>query len=158
MWLACHTQEEIAEACGITHPTAIKVTDDFVNSVLENQTYKAAASHATDFEPPIYNIWKQQTKSEGSSHFGNSEVRRLEKALGQNSRIAGRHRLLNSDRDRLRRIKQQLDGLRIARAAAIRETQAVKTPGEIPKVEAIRSPGIPPRAISGNHPCSRCWG
>jgi hypothetical protein len=24
---------------------------------------------------PIYNIWKQQTKTEASSHFGNSEVR-----------------------------------------------------------------------------------
>jgi hypothetical protein len=75
MWLACHTQEEIAEACGVTHPTAIKVTDDFVNSVLENQTYKAAASHATDFDPPFYNIWMQQEKTPGSKHFGNSEVR-----------------------------------------------------------------------------------
>jgi len=24
---------------------------------------KASADHATDFDPPIYNIWKQQTKS-----------------------------------------------------------------------------------------------
>jgi hypothetical protein len=31
-------------------------------SVLENQNHKAAAEHATDFDPPIYNIWKQQTK------------------------------------------------------------------------------------------------
>ena len=26
---------------------------------------KAAASHATDFEPPIYNVWKQQEKTAG---------------------------------------------------------------------------------------------
>jgi len=28
-----------------------------------------------DFDPPIYNIWKQQEKTSGSGHFGNSEVR-----------------------------------------------------------------------------------
>src|SRR5262245_14514576 len=33
--------------------------------------------HAVDFDPPIYNIWKQQEKPQGSSHFGNSEVRWL---------------------------------------------------------------------------------
>jgi hypothetical protein len=26
---------------------------------------KPAAEHAVDFEPPIYNVWKQQTKSFG---------------------------------------------------------------------------------------------
>jgi hypothetical protein len=30
-----------------------------------SETAKAAASHATDFDPPISNIWKQQTKSAG---------------------------------------------------------------------------------------------
>jgi hypothetical protein len=33
-----------------------------------------AAEHATDFEPPIYNVWKQQSKTEGAAHFGNSDV------------------------------------------------------------------------------------
>jgi hypothetical protein len=28
-----------------------------------------------DFEIPIYNVWKQQTKTAGVNHFGNSEVR-----------------------------------------------------------------------------------
>ncbi len=27
-----------------------------------------------EWEPPIYNVWKQQTKTSGSTHFGNSEV------------------------------------------------------------------------------------
>ena len=26
---------------------------------------KAAADHLTDFEPPLYNVWKQQEKSKG---------------------------------------------------------------------------------------------
>ena len=42
---------------------------------------KANAEHATDFDIPIYNVWKQQTKSEGSSHFGNSEVRWVDNLL-----------------------------------------------------------------------------
>ena len=29
------------------------------------------ASHAVDFDPPIYNVWKQQGKTAGSNHFGN---------------------------------------------------------------------------------------
>lgn len=74
----------------------------FINLVLENQTDKTAtdddeeatgskfkltreqiatAEHATDFDPPLYNIWKQQEKSSGSSHFGNSEVRWLDNLL-----------------------------------------------------------------------------
>lgn len=70
MWLACSTQEEIAEAVECDQATAKRTADDFMQSVLKNQTHKSAASHATDFTPPIYNIWKQQEKTEGSSHFG----------------------------------------------------------------------------------------
>ncbi len=48
---------------------------------LKTKATKPEADHATDFEPPIYNIWKQQTKTEGSSHFGNSEVRWVDNLL-----------------------------------------------------------------------------
>ncbi|HET8700468.1 MAG TPA: hypothetical protein VFL97_02235 [Nitrococcus sp.] len=34
-----------------------------------------------DFTPPIYNIWKQQDKSNAVSHFGNTEARWLENLL-----------------------------------------------------------------------------
>jgi hypothetical protein len=46
-----------------------------------DKTQQAAAEHATDFEPLIYNIWKQQEKTKGSEHFGNSEVRWLDNLL-----------------------------------------------------------------------------
>ena len=39
------------------------------------------AEHSTDFAVPIYNVWKQQTKSEGSSHFGNSETTWVDRLL-----------------------------------------------------------------------------
>jgi hypothetical protein len=39
------------------------------------KTQQLSAEHQTDFDPPIYNIWRQQTKSPGSNHYGNSEAR-----------------------------------------------------------------------------------
>jgi len=36
---------------------------------------------SSDFTPPIYNVWKQQTKSDGPDHFGNSEIRWLDNLL-----------------------------------------------------------------------------
>jgi hypothetical protein len=53
MWLASATQEEIAEACGEPPGTIGRLVSDpsFLHSVLENQTKKAAAGHANDFEP-----------------------------------------------------------------------------------------------------------
>ena len=70
MWLACATQEEIAEATGVPQPTIKGWTDDFIETL--------AAKHSIippGFEPPIYNVWKQQAKSNTVSHFGNSETR-----------------------------------------------------------------------------------
>lgn len=40
-----------------------------------NKSDQANADHATDFQVPLYNVWKQQEKTAGSSHFGNSDVR-----------------------------------------------------------------------------------
>lgn len=42
---------------------------------------KSNAAHEVDFRVPIYNVWKQQQKSEGSEHFGNSEVTWLDNLL-----------------------------------------------------------------------------
>jgi hypothetical protein len=40
-----------------------------------SKTEQIEAQHLADFDPPIYNIWKQQSKSDGVRHFGNSEAR-----------------------------------------------------------------------------------
>jgi hypothetical protein len=81
LWLTCHTLEEIAAAVDCTHPTVKAVAESFVDSVRENQNYKAAADHVVEYELSAYNIWKQQTKSDGPSHFGNSEVRWVDHLL-----------------------------------------------------------------------------
>lgn len=78
LWMACHTLDEIAADVGVTKETVSTIcqkTEDLPKSD------KPAADHAVDFDIPIYNIWKQQTKSEGSSHFGNSESRWVDNLL-----------------------------------------------------------------------------
>jgi hypothetical protein len=82
MWLACYTQEEIAEQVGwsqqevsrFTRNGNVAVSSKSDDSTTED-TFKltkaqlAAAGHVADFEVPIYNVWKQQEKSEGAKHY-----------------------------------------------------------------------------------------
>lgn len=77
MWLACATQEEIAEAVGIDQSTAKRWTDDFLQSPDDGSCINPPAG----FDPPIYNVWKQQVKTNAVSHFGNSEARWVENLL-----------------------------------------------------------------------------
>jgi hypothetical protein len=71
MWMSCHTQQEIGDAVGLERSTVTKTTDDFVNLGQLSDIHKAAANNTTDFEKPIYNIWKQQKKTAGSSESSN---------------------------------------------------------------------------------------
>ena len=84
LWLACWTQEEIAREVGCEQKEASRCVEGFSQfgeSAVLTKTHRAAADHATDFEVPIYNVWKQQEKSAGSNHFGNSEARWLDNLL-----------------------------------------------------------------------------
>ncbi len=53
---------------------------DWVKEFAEISTVKFSTNNA-DFDPPIYNVWKQQTKTPGPDHFGNSEPRWLDNLL-----------------------------------------------------------------------------
>ncbi len=113
MWMACYSQQEIANEVGYTKQAVgefldllqlsknvtgsengqlsekpkLAVTadreyddedDDDSNSLGVYQLDKRLlikANHLDEyFKPPIYNIWKQQDKSNAVSHFGNSEI------------------------------------------------------------------------------------
>ncbi len=63
LWLACHTQEEIAAQENVHKDTVSEICRKMAELPKSDQ---AVATHATDFEPPIYNIWKQQKKTAGS--------------------------------------------------------------------------------------------
>jgi len=92
LWLAGYSATEIADAVGWSQQSVadeIKTFTDFHDSGKIGKSARNLANHETDFEPPIYNVWKQQSKSEGSSHFGNSEVRWVESkgSFGRNRKF-----------------------------------------------------------------------
>lgn len=76
MWLGCATQEEIAEAVGVHVDTASDWSKGFSELFQANKS-----EFPPGFEPPIYNVWKQQAKTNAVSHFGNSETRWVENLL-----------------------------------------------------------------------------
>lgn len=60
LWLGCYSYEEIAKIVD-SSPTEAKRVVSSETAELPNRT-KPASEHLTDFDPPLYNIWKQQKK------------------------------------------------------------------------------------------------
>jgi hypothetical protein len=60
MWLACYTQQEIADAEGMDHSAVSRILCEVAE--LPKST-KPAANHEIDFDIPLYNVWKQQEKT-----------------------------------------------------------------------------------------------
>ena len=81
LWLACWTDKAIADDVGLTEEAVRLITQKAADLPTLGKSHQAAADHASDFEPPIYNIWKQQAKTNGSGHFGNTEIRWLDNLL-----------------------------------------------------------------------------
>jgi transposase len=81
LWLAGHTTEEVSELVGVSKSEVDRSFSQIGDIANLGKSQQSAADHATDFDIPIYNVWKQQAKSEGSSHFGNSEVRWVDNLL-----------------------------------------------------------------------------
>lgn len=78
MWLACHTDAEIASAVDLSEEGVRKLTQQMADLP---DVGKSAAAHQVDFDAPLYNVWKQQEKTAGAGHFGNSEVRWVDNLL-----------------------------------------------------------------------------
>ena len=82
MWMACATQEEIAEAVGVEKMTISRYVEDCNNLEAFPNSYKVAVLYQdADFAPPIYNVWTFAKKTNGVSHFGNSEQAILDNLL-----------------------------------------------------------------------------
>jgi transposase-like protein len=79
LWLACETLESIAETVGINKQSVTNWVEDFSKSLGVKDLAKF--QFQDDFQIPIYNVWKLQTKSNRVSHFGNSEQQWLENLL-----------------------------------------------------------------------------
>jgi hypothetical protein len=82
LWLACHTQEKIAEAAGCDQKTVANVISGQTADLPNFLKSHPSADHATDFAPPIYNVWKQQENTEAERRA--CEIRlRAERKAGQ---------------------------------------------------------------------------
>jgi ParB-like chromosome segregation protein Spo0J len=81
LWMACYTQEEIAQREDLTQQSVDLILQETATLPKLVKSNQAAAEHATDFKPPIYNIWKQQERSEQIDHFGNTEIKWLDNLL-----------------------------------------------------------------------------
>jgi len=79
LWMACYTQEEIAGELGISVQPVKDVISDISANLPKN--LKPAAEHLIDFDPPLYNVWKQQEKTPGLNHPGNTEIRFVDNLL-----------------------------------------------------------------------------
>jgi DNA methylase len=82
LWFACRTQDEIAAALALPQRTISDRLTTLAEQFRGNQTAKILFQDwIADGGVPLYNVWKQQDKSAGVSHFGNSEPRWLENLL-----------------------------------------------------------------------------
>ncbi|KKM80927.1 hypothetical protein LCGC14_1334960 [marine sediment metagenome] len=76
LWLACYTQQEIAEAVGVPQQTV----QGFIPKK-DNCPISVKFTFSDDFDLPVYNVWKVQNKSNTVSHFGNTEKQWLDNLL-----------------------------------------------------------------------------
>jgi hypothetical protein len=78
--MACYTQEDIAEQEGISQPQVKEIVSEMANLP---EPIKLLADHKTDYEQPLYNVWKFKNKTNAVSHFGNSEVTIVDNLLAK---------------------------------------------------------------------------
>ena len=81
LWMACYTQEKISVQVGCSKSEVNNICSQMADLPKMNKPDQALAEHAVDFEVPLYNIWKFKAKSNGSSHYGNTESRILDSLL-----------------------------------------------------------------------------
>jgi hypothetical protein len=68
-WLSCHTYEEIAKLEDVSDGAIAKRVEDLLTYGNLAKNEQILVDHNSDFDPPIYNIWKQQNKSNGVGHY-----------------------------------------------------------------------------------------
>lgn len=86
LYLECKTQEEIAEAVGISQKRVSEVLPEILTceipvkpdekpSFLSLEAITLAKFGEPDFQRPIYNVWAFGKKTNDTGHFGNTEQR-----------------------------------------------------------------------------------
>mgnify|MGYP000922281079 FL=1 len=81
MYLSGHTQQEIADAVGVTQKTVDNRLESLVNLDRCPKLLKIAALFEDDFKAPLYNVWRFTKSSNNVAHFGESEQTIVENLL-----------------------------------------------------------------------------
>lgn len=82
MWLACKTQEEIAEVTKLDQATISREAEVICKTEALPKSIKVAAEFSDEgFTPPLFNVWTFAKKTNEVSHFGNSEQRIVDNLL-----------------------------------------------------------------------------
>lgn len=75
MWLACYTQDEIAEAVGLTRRHVGEISSTLEISETLPKSPKLASTYSdADWKPPLYDIWDWAARGDQTKHFGNSHI------------------------------------------------------------------------------------
>jgi DNA modification methylase len=81
MWLACHTQAEIAAAVELSQKEISKKEEELYLLETLPKGIKLTATYQDEFEPPLYNVWAFGKSSNELKHPGQSEKRILDNLL-----------------------------------------------------------------------------
>lgn len=87
LWLACFSQQEIENQTKLDQATVSRKSKDLCDlSKWGNRINLATFAETNEqgeplFKPPLYNIWSYNKKSNGTSHFGNTEQRIVDNLL-----------------------------------------------------------------------------
>jgi len=82
MWLACYTQQEIADAVGISQKEVSKKTAELYQMDIWQKGIKLKANYEDpDWETPLYNIWTFAKNNNSTKHFGNTAVEIVDRLL-----------------------------------------------------------------------------
>ena len=82
LWMACYTQQEIADTVGVAQPTVVNEIKNFIKNGKLSKIDKIHADYLEpEFKEPLYNVWSWTKKSEGVAHFGNSDARIVDNLL-----------------------------------------------------------------------------
>lgn len=81
LWLACWTYEEIGEKLGVSSETARNYMEEYQKSDKCQKFGIFSNYQDPKWKPPLYNVWKQQKKSNEITHPANTEQMILDNLL-----------------------------------------------------------------------------
>jgi len=81
LWMACATQQEIADKVGIPQQTVADKLSVLPEQFPGTKSVKLSDFSEDEWKAPIYNVWTFAKKSNTVDHFGNSEQQILDNLL-----------------------------------------------------------------------------